>query len=292
MAEISAEGGSWITRALCDDGRVRVVAVEADEVADELRQAHGLTGSATRLAAEATVASLLLAAYAKGDEKLSLQAALTHPAARFMGELDPAHGFRGRLTPAALDDEPDLNALAGLLLVAKYDRAKEVYRGITAVNGTSITAALHSHLVDSAQVHGALCTSVALDETGRVQTAVGVLVERLPAEAGQLHHEPQAFHDRWGDLHGADATTVLADFHGRSLRGSAVELLDIRPVFWGCSCDRGRLLGALAGLGAAELLAMADEDRGAQVRCDYCAKNYEISEAELRDLAASETAVT
>ncbi|MFK7928783.1 MAG: Hsp33 family molecular chaperone HslO [Myxococcota bacterium] len=286
MAEISADGGSWITRALCDEGRVRVIVVEADEVADELRQAHQLTGPSARLAAEGTVATLLLAAYAKGEEKLALQAALQKMGVRFLGELDPTHGYRGRLI-GEVPSDADCESLDGLMLVAKYNGDKEVYRGITSIDDASITTALHAHLADSSQVSGALCTEVQLDDDGRVSRAIGLLVERLPPEAGHLHHEPSAFVSRWGDLPDEQAHRLLKHFHEGSLRGERVQVLDIRPVFWGCSCTRVRLLDALAGLGTDALLEMADEDGGAAVNCDYCATKYEIREGELRALAAS-----
>jgi molecular chaperone Hsp33 len=283
--EISFSGGSWITRALVDDGAARVLVVEADEVADAVREAHHLGPMATRLAAEATLAALLLAAYVKGDEKLTLQIALERPQARFIGELDPEHRFRARLAPPDLPDSVDPDDLHGLLFAAKHDGRREVYRGITAIDGSSITQALRAHLQDSSQVHGLLATQVELTG-GRVSFAAAVLMERLPPHPTQATLTSEAFRARWGDLPDVDLPGLLADIEARSLRGSAVHILDHRPALWGCSCSRDTMLTALAGLNSAELRAMADEDGGAVVDCHFCNTRYTLDEAELRELAA------
>lgn len=285
VAEMTTEGGSWVTRALVDGGAVRLVIVEAAELADEVRRAHALAATDARLAAEATVATILLSAYAKGDEKLSLQIALTQPQARWMGELDPERRYRGRLwTEGGLPAGTDLNDLHGVLQAAKYVAGKEVYRGVTSVEG-SITSALRGHLVESTQVNGALATRVHLDDEGHVVRAAGILAERLPEEADQPYLAAEAFLELWGELASEDVEAVLDAVNARTLHGQPVHLLEVQPALWGCTCSQERVLGALAGLGAVELNDMADTDGGAVIHCEFCNARYDISADELRALA-------
>lgn len=288
MAEMTLGGGSWLTRALADDGATRVLVAETDEIAESLREAHGLTGASARLAAEAAVATVLLAAYVKGDEKLTLQVVLDRPEARYIGELDPDHRFRGRLDPADLPDNLDIRTLHGLLFAAKHDGTREVYRGITPVDGTSVTGALRAHLVESSQVSGQLATAVRLDEDGRVAFAGGVLVERLPPAPGQPSLLPDAFLERYGDLPDADVEALVAETRRDRLLGGALHTLEQRPIFWACTCSMERVVGALAGMQPEELRAMADEDDGASVDCHFCGAHYAVSADQLRELAAAQ----
>jgi len=285
MAEMTTDGGSWLTRALVDGGAVRLVLVEAAELAEEIRGAHDLAEAPTRLAAEASIATLLLSAYAKGEEKLSLQIALTRPPARWMGELDSERRFRGRLWSEGLHDAVDADHLEGLLQAAKYVGQREVYRGITSIEHTSITRALAAHLVDSTQVHGVLATRVELDEQGRVVRADGVLAERLPQEQDKPFLSVDAFRELWGDLSSNDVGPVVDAVAARTLHGQPVHLLEVLPALWGCTCSRDRVLGALAGLGPDELRTMAHEDDGAVIHCEFCNTRYAVGAEELEGLA-------
>lgn len=283
----SSKHSSWITRALADDGAVRLVMVEAEHVAESIRIAHQLEGSAIRMAAEASVATLLLAAYAKGDEKLSLQIAGKEPQFRWIGELDPSRQFRGRLWDELLDEGADPDGIDGVLQVAKYVGPKEVYRGITGIDHMSVTAALRDHLLTSAQVAGVLASRVVIGDDGEVVRAVGVLAERLPPDGDKPTLTASEFHARWGSLSEEDVEDVIAGMSARSILGRPTHPLETLPAIWGCTCSRTRVVDALAGLGSDELVAMADEDGGAVIHCDFCRETYEIGADELRELAAA-----
>lgn len=283
--EIDPLGGSWITHGLVADGAARLVLAEAAEVADALRQAHGLDRTATELAAQATIAAFLLSAHVKGEERLTLQLVLQPGGVRFVGEVDPSHRFRGRLSPSDLAGRVDLERLEGLLFAAKHDGEREVYRGATPVEGVSITQALRHYLRDSAQVQGVILTAVSLDDDGRVVLASGAVVERLPVQADAPSLEPAAFAERFGALERCDTAAILRELGAGQLGGERVRVLHHRPIFWGCSCSRERVLDTLAGLGRDELLSMADDDDGASVDCHFCNAHYDVTADELRGLA-------
>ncbi|TVQ93835.1 MAG: Hsp33 family molecular chaperone HslO [Deltaproteobacteria bacterium] len=283
-SEISFQDGSWITHGLALGGAVRVVLAEAAEIADALRQAHGLKEGATQIATEAALAALLLSAHAKGRERLTLQLALVVPEARFIGEIDADHRFRGRFSPSRLGSEIDPIDLHGLLLAVKHDEDREVYRGVTAVEGTSIAGALRVYLRDSAQLHGIILVDVVVDDEGRVTRAVAALIERLAPQEGYESLSSEAFAANFAHVEGQDVDR-LRELVAGNLAGEPIRVLDRRPVFWGCSCSRTRVLDTLAGLGPEELRAMADEDDGASVDCHFCNAHYEITADELRSMA-------
>lgn len=286
--EISFGGGSWLTHALGAGGAVRVVIAEADEVADALRQAHGLSPTATRIATEATLAALLLSAHVKGQEKLTLQLGLSQPEARFIGEIDTDHRYRGRFSPSDLEQAAVQAGLRGLLLAVKHDGTREVYRGITRVEHDSITAALRGYLSESAQLHGVILTCVELDADGRVSRAVAALIERLAPQEGAESLTDDQFRDQFGGLERQGGAAALADLIAGRLQGERIRILEHRPVFWGCTCSRQRVLDTLGGLTSQELRAMADEDGGASVDCHFCNAHYEITAAELLTLCEGE----
>ena len=270
-----------MTRALVNDGAVRVIFVEAEGAVVSLCQAHGLEGASARLAAEASVATLLLSAYAKGAEKLTLQVAGSNPQFRWLGELDPRRQFRGKLWGEDVSEGMDLHSLKGVMQVAKYVDSKEVYRGITDLADASIVGALRQHLIESSQVAGVLACEIQCSPSGQVTSARGVLAERLPEDGDKPTLQASEFEQLWGSLGSADVPLVFEGLKAGSILGTAPQILETVPAIWGCTCSEERVLSAIAGLPPSEIQNMVDEDGGAVVNCDFCNTRYEIAGPQL-----------
>lgn len=267
-------------RVMTADGQQRLLLVDASGVAAQLAAAHGLRGPAAKLAAELAVATVLMSAWIKGDERLTLQLQAERPRASFIGEVDAEGAFRGRLSPP---DLPAADDVRGVLLAIKSDRSAELYRGATEIQDESVAVALQRHLTRSDQLAARVGLEVELVD-GEVVGAHGVLVERLP---GGLAEDLDLIAELidglpWEELLGHVGAGRLAAFE--------LDLLDERPLLWRCRCDLERVKLMLRGLGVGELRAMIEEDHGAQVACHFCAQVYAFDEADLAALVMPEVA--
>jgi molecular chaperone Hsp33 len=264
-------------RVVTTDGHQRLLLVEASDVVRQMASAHELRGAAARLAGELAIANVLMSAWIKGDERLSLQLQSERPRASFMGEIDAEGAFRGRFSPVAV---PEADTVRGLLLAIKSDASSELYRGITEIADESVTVALQRHLTQSDQLGARVGIEVVL-EGDEVVAAHGVLIERLPGGssddldllAGIIDELP------W--------TEVLACVEAGQMLAFDLTLLDERPLAWRCRCDVERVRMMLRSLGPQELHAMIAEDHGAAVACHFCATVYRFDEAELGSLLLS-----
>ena len=265
-----------LTRALTASGAVRVLTVELTAPALEVGRRHDLSGDALRLMSEGMVAAGLLSAHIKGDERVTVQLQGSTPRVALYAEINADGRVRGRLTPAGVSVGGDVK---GLMLVVKSVAQREVYRGVTEVEGT-LEQALRGHLEQSAQVDAVLAIDVELDG-GTLVRAAGTLVERLGVSEGGSDIAGIAAIEVARDLPAAELLGAVAE--GR-LFDEPLELLEVRPLEWYCSCGRERVLATLASLGDDEVLAMADEDHGAEVSCHFCCCTYRFGEAELRAL--------
>lgn len=278
MAE---EAGGRLVRAFAGGRTVRVVAVEATRAAERTRTAHGLGPEAARLAAEGLVATALMSAHIKGEERLALQLQCGEPRCAFIGEIDADGRVRARLTP------PDLHAAApldGVLLAIKSDAHKEVYRGHSRVQGQSLQQALAAHLATSSQVEGVLRLQADTGEAGEITFAGGLLVERLPEHAVHPWITPEVFRERYEGLHDADLGDVFVGIAFGKLAGHDVELLEDRPLRWQCRCSREKVESMLGSLGVEELREMQAEG-GAEVTCHFCNVTWRIPPDRLEELA-------
>jgi molecular chaperone Hsp33 len=152
-----------LRRSLTADSRI--LDADVTEVAAETIRRHGLTGRAAKLATEGIVASVLLSAHIKGEERMLVQVQGEVPRFAFTAEVWSNGAVRARLTPSVVGNAP----IRGTLVAIKHDETKELYRGAARIDG-SFAKALQQYLTQSQQTRG----------TVEITGATGRLEEQLP----------------------------------------------------------------------------------------------------------------
>ncbi len=266
--------------ALTADGRVRVIAAVADAPADVLRERHDLAPDAARIAAEGLVASLLLAAHIKGEERLTLDVQSEAPRFALVVDVNADGTVRGRLRPGDLECP---GPFTGLISVVKSLGRKELYRGVAEVRGESIEGALTRYLADSQQTDARVRVRADVADDGSVVFATGLLLERLPDMPAD---EFAALFD--GALAG-DFRELMTAFAFGQIAGQTVEVLGARDIVFKCSCTRERVSAMLRTLGRDEVSSILAEFGHAEVVCHFCNEQYDFDastlEAMLTELA-------
>lgn len=276
-------GGS-LHRGLLGGRTVRILTVEARLLCDELRQRHDLDPAAARVASELLLANLLMGAWIKGEERVTLQVHGEAPAFAFTAEVDAQGGARARMNPPALRD--GAGTLSGYLLAIKSDAQRELYRSLTPVAGASVEEALRVHLGDSAQVDAILRIGARISDDGKVTFAGAVMIERLPEDPKLPSISAADFQATYAPLATQEVEDLLVGVAFGKLLGQELEPLEDRELRWRCSCSRDRVLAMLYALGPAELATMIEEDGEAQVSCHFCNIPYTIDRDALGRLLA------
>lgn len=277
------EGGALV-RGLADQRRVRVIAADVRLAAEEAARLHQLSPAAAELCAQAILAAALLSAHIKGEERLTVQVQGQDPVLSMFAEIDAEGGVRARVSPTTAAPHAG-GRLTGLMLTIKADARREMYRGLTEVRDQTLEAALDTHLRDSAQTDAVLRIETRADEHG-LHAACGILIERLPAAAGEASLDPEAFAARYRSLPEGRACDLVEGLRQCKLGDVSFSPLDDREVRWQCRCSQEKVEEMLAGLGVDQLRAMADEDHGAEITCHFCNSVYRVDEERLRELLA------
>lgn len=269
-----------LVRAWVADGSARALVAECTELLAETVARHGLAGEAVELTGDLIVANVLLGAWIKGAERLSLQLQTEQPSASFFGEIDAEGQFRARVRCS-----PRASATVnGMMLAIKYDDRTELYRGVTALEHDTVEAALQRHLVQSDQV-----IAIVRIHAGADGRAVGLMVERMPVEPGRPSLDDPEWEALRSFIASAPADDVASLIDGvvfGALGAHEVEAIDARPLVWRCRCSDLGVRQMLTGLGAPSLREMADEDHGAEVTCHFCMQARQFSEGALLEMAA------
>jgi len=274
-------------RAWVAEGGARLLYVHATGVVAEVGRRHGVQGEALQLAGELVIANLLLAAWVKGEERITLQARLSTPSVTFYGEADAQGVFRGRFKAAYVPPLAPPQRLAGDMLVIRYDASHEIYRGGTSFDRLTLEDALTTHLHQSEQVDAVARIVVTEDD------AWGVMVERMPTEPGRPGIEGQEWRAWSTILSVMPASEIAENLADGELAGERVEVLEATPLVFTCRCSEAKVHEMLVSLGAEELDQMIVEDGGAEVTCHFCNTAIQVNAdvlAALRDIARGQVA--
>lgn len=264
-------------RGLLAGRAVRVMLVEATGLAVETAVRHGLDAEASRVAAEAMLAALLLSAHIKGEERLTILLHGTEPELDVVCEVDSEGQLRARITPTTLPDGAG-DALSGTILSVKSDTRRELYRGASQVVHETVESALRRHVANSTQSDVMVRLGVQLEE-GRIVRAEGALVERLPAEPGLPSLERDEFHELFDAFEHGEGLEVIE----RVAEDPELEVLEQRGLLWVCRCSLEKVEAMLVALGKTDLEELIEEGH-ASVTCHFCAEERRVPAGRLREL--------
>ncbi len=267
------------TRGLVGGDAVRIVVIDATEVSTHTAKIHELGLGAAHLAAELSVAALLMGGHIKGEERVTLQLQTAKPEASVFAEVDSLGTIRGRAMPKNL---PVTTSHTGMMLAIKSDAKTELYRGVTEVSGQTLQSALASHMHDSQQVQGNVLMDIVVGTNG-IERAVGMLVERLASDPVRPSLTTNEFSAAYSDLTVDDLNDAL----NGTLRGESIRVLDQLPLMWMCRCSREKVDAMLMGVGVETLQVMHDEDKGAEVSCHFCGETQVYSQEQLAEIIRS-----
>ena len=277
-----------LIRGILGDGVARMFAIDVSEVAEQARQLHQLRDDAALLAAEAIVASVVLASHTKGEERISLQLQCSNPKAAFIGDVDATGGIRARLTPSTFQLNAD-RGIEGMMLTIKSLPGKELYRGVTPIESETIAAALERHLDVSAQVDTVLNISAALGANGEVVHAGGIVIERLPSPEATALEASAEFVVTFDPVRDMNIGELLDAVQNGKLQGVEIDVLDEQPANWRCSCGQERVEAVLASLPVEEITAILEEDGKAEVICHFCNIAYQVGPERLEQMVVART---
>ena len=130
-----------------------------------------------------------------------------------------------------------------------------------------------------------MALGVLVDRDYSVKAAGGYIVQLMPNCPEDIVSKLEE-----NVAHMPTVTQILAEQHTledmmeKMLQGFSYDITEEREPVYQCNCKRQRIERVLISLGKKELLEMAREQNGAEVRCHFCNKMYQFSEEELREL--------
>lgn len=282
-------------RAITADAAIQITAVETTAMVERARNIHKTLPLATAaLGRTLTITSIMGSQLKVDDGSVTVQVRGDGPLGTIVCVSDSEGYARGYLQNPAVDLplRPDgkLNVGAGVgygqLMVIKDIGLKEPVSGMVNLVNGEIAEDVTRYFAESEQIPSACALGVLVDTDQSVRQAGGYLVQLMPgARDSDIDRLEQNIQKAGAMTTMLDRGMTLEEIIGAVLNGFTVQFLDEAEIGYRCNCSEAKVSRALISLGQQELLDMADENKPAEITCQFCDKVYSFAPDELRKLA-------
>lgn len=286
-----------IVRAITRDGFVKAAAVSTRALTERARSIHRLSPVATAALGRALAGVSMIGNAMKGEgESVTLRIKGGGPLGAVLAVSDSEGNVRGCVgnpaveLPLRPDGKLDVGGAVGregTLTVIKDLGLKQPFVGTIDLLGGEIAEDIAAYFAESEQIPSACGLGVLVDRDRSVLAAGGYLIQLLPGASEDVIARIE------GGVYAAPSVTSLlrddpdpAHLLRAVLPDFELEILDVAPIAYRCTCSHERTGRALLSLGSGELESILEEQGGVELTCQFCDRVHRFTGDELRAMIA------
>ncbi|MDE7263449.1 MAG: Hsp33 family molecular chaperone HslO [Anaeroplasmataceae bacterium] len=282
---------NYLQKAYAFDGTVRIYAAITTELTQKAQNIHHLwPTSCAALGRCLTIASIMSCTY-KSNEHLTIKVCGDGPIGQITIEASDGHvrGFvhnpgvylsynNGKLNVGdAVGKNGYIEVIKDLHMRTPFSSTSELVSGEIAEDFTY-------YFAKSEQIPSSVGLGVLMDPDGKVISAGGFLIQIMP---GCKEETLNMLEERLRTL--KSCSEMISEGYSAEEMIEAItegnyELLETKELFYSCPCNKNRFRRGLISLGKAEIIDILNTDHKASITCNFCQKNYEFEEEDLKEI--------
>ena len=283
----------YIVRATAADSQIRAFAVNAKEMVETARVAHGTSPVMTAALGRLLAAGSMMGTMMKGEKDvLTLQIHCSGPAKGLTVTADANGNVKGYASNPVVDLPPNAKGKLdvggaldlGVLSVIKDMGLKEPYVGQCQLQTGEIAEDLTYYFATSEQTPSAVGLGVLVDKDG-VKQAGGFIIQLMPFTTDEVIEKLEK---RITEM---DSVTGMLE-RGLSPEGILEEILgdfgleftDKIDTQFHCDCSKEKVSRALASINKKDLDDIINDGESIEVKCHFCNKAYTFEIDELKEI--------
>ncbi|HER6567474.1 TPA: Hsp33 family molecular chaperone HslO [Streptococcus pyogenes] len=282
-----------IIKSIAQSGAFRAYVLDSTETVALAQEKHNTLSSSTVALGRTLIANQILAANQKGDSKITVKVIGDSSFGHIISVADTKGHVKGYIQNTGVDIKKTSTGevLVGpfmgnghFVTIIDYGTGNP-YTSTTPLITGEIGEDFAYYLTESEQTPSAIGLNVLLDENDKVKVAGGFMVQVLP---GASEEEIARYEKRLQEMPAIShllASKNHVDALLEAIYGDEpYKRLSEEPLSFQCDCSRERFEAALMTLPKADLQAMIDEDKGAEIVCQFCGTKYQFNESDLEAL--------
>lgn len=284
----------YVLRATSGNGQVRAFVATTRNTVEEARRLHETTKVATAALGRTLTATSIMGLMMKNDsDKLTVIIKGGGPIGTIIATANSKGIVKGYVgnPHVEVDDYPNgkLNVAAavgteGVVKVIKDLGLREPYNGTYPLVSGEIAEDFTYYFAVSEQTPSVVALGV-LTKDDEVEFAGGFIVQLMPdAEEETIVKLEENVAKLPSITNMLKEGNLPEDILNRVLDGLEPKVLDTCEVGFECECSKERVKTALVAIGKKSLAQIIEEDKQAEVGCQFCNEKYMYSEEELLEI--------
>ena len=284
----------YVIRATAGDGQVRAFVATTKNMVETAREMHKTTKVATAALGRTLTATSMMGLMMKNDgDKITVIIKGGGPIGSILATANSKGIVKGYVdNPNVVVEDYEngkLNVAAavgkeGAVRVTKDLGLREPYNGSYPIVSGEIAQDLTYYFAVSEQTPSVVALGV-LTKEEEVEYAGGFIVQLMPDATEETISKLES------NVANLDSITNMLkvgktpeDILNIVLDGLNPQILDKCDVGFECECSKERVEGVLISIGQHQLAEIIEEDKKAEIGCQFCNSKYMFDENELKDI--------
>ncbi len=284
-----------IIRGITENGMIKFAAINGKQIVSRAQEIHNTTPVTAAALGRTLMAASLMGNALKGEgNSLTLQIKGGGPIGTITVVSDYMGNVRGYCQRPGIDlplredgklDVSGAVGVGGTLTVIKDVGLRDPYVGQVKLVSGEIAEDVTSYMAESEQIPSACALGVLIDRDYSIKCAGGYIIQLLPGVDDETITKLEM------NLAKTPPVTTLLDSNysleaivEKVLDGFSPKVLEEDKVEYKCFCSKSRVEQALISMGIKELEALRDDNKDAEITCQFCDTIYKFTPSEIDQL--------
>lgn len=283
-----------IKKYLAYNKSVRVMAIDATKMVQDLRDEHNLSNLATAaLGRVAIVAAMIASTLKDEDNRLTIQIKGDGPLGNIVVCADQRLNVKGYVSnpqvelPLNSEGKLDVGKGVGIgtLTVIKDIGLKDPYVGTIELLTGEIGDDFAYYFNVSEQTPSVVSVGVLIGKDGNVQSAGGYIIQPLPDCEDEVIDKLESVNIKLPSMTSLMSEgQTIDDIVVNATADKNIETVYENEAVINCDCSLKRIQNTIIALGKEEAMKIFEENGKLELSCNFCNKKYEFAKEAIEEL--------
>ncbi|NLY20828.1 MAG: Hsp33 family molecular chaperone HslO [Tissierellia bacterium] len=285
----------YLIRAIDKDMKLKITTAVTTELVSVASKAHETSATASAALGRALTATTMMSTNLKNDQDIMT---MIIDGGGTIGKIVTVANNKGEVkgyvsnptadAPSKHEGKLDVGAIVGRngsVQVIMDLGLKEPYVGQAPLISGEIAEDIANFFYISDQINSAVGLGVLVDVDLSIIAAGGFIIQLLPGvEEADIVRLEETLSKITSVTQMITDNLTPEDMLNELLPGYELDILEKTELEFKCNCSKEKIKDLILSLGREEIENMIEEDKGAEVVCQFCNTAYQFNEDELREI--------